>query len=241
MVDQLTDVARHWTELGRTRPMWAALTATHRSAGGDWDSAEFLRTGHQEVAAVLRQLSARDIPVTTGTALDFGCGPGRLSSGLAAAGFDRVVGVDVSPTMLATARELVPDERVEFLHNTGSDLASVPSDSVDLVYSCRVLQHLPQALAHGYVREFFRVAAPGAPVVFQLPTAPVPGLVGTALRLAPRPVLVRLRRGMEMVGTAPAAVTRIVAEAGGVTVSIEEDVSAGPRWQSQLYLTRVRS
>ena len=49
----------------------------------------------------------------------------------------------------------------------------------------------------------------------------------------------RVRAGMQMHGTAPAAVTRVVAAAGGVTVSIEEDASAGPRWRSHLYVVRA--
>jgi ubiquinone/menaquinone biosynthesis C-methylase UbiE len=98
-------------------------------------------------------------PPKTGTALDFGCGPGRLSAGLAAAGFSRVVGVDVSTTMFAKAREIVDDDRCEFVHDDGTELATVADDSIDLVYSCRVLQHMPPELALGYVRHFLRVAA----------------------------------------------------------------------------------
>jgi SAM-dependent methyltransferase len=164
-----------------------------------------------------------------------------LSAALVSAGFSRVLGVDVSPSMLAAARELVIDPRVEFVQNDRPDLGAVPTGSIDLVYSCRVLQHLPPSVAHGYIREFLRVAAPGAPVVFQLPSGPAPGPVGMALRLAPRWLVDRARKGMQMHGTAPAEVTRLVAEAGGTTISIEDDTSAGPRWRSHLYVTRARA
>lgn len=237
MVDQLRTVASRWTELGDTDPMWAALTNSGK--GGQWDAQEFLRTGRAEIDAVLALLRRRGVDHGTGTALDFGCGPGRLTAGLAAAGFDRVIGVDLSATMLAKAAEILPAElasRCEFLHNTGSDLAAVPSGTVDLVYCCRVLQHMPPQLAHGYIREFLRVAAPGAPVVFQIPAEPT-GLVGSAMQVLPAAVLNRLRKGMEMHGTDPAAVSRLVADAGGRTVSIEDDASAGPRWKSRLYVT----
>lgn len=217
--------------------MWAALTDAGK--GGTWDTAEFLRTGRREVDAVLALLARRGVAPTMGTALDFGCGPGRLTAGLAAAGFARVIGMDVSPTMLARATEIVDDGRCEFLLNTGTDLAAVPAGTVDLVYTCRVLQHMPTALSHGYIREFLRVAAPGAPVVFQIPSEPAGGPVGRAMRALPTPVLDRLRKGMQMHGTPPAAVTRLIAEAGGVTVSIEEDDSAGPRWRSHLYVVRT--
>lgn len=235
---QLTDVARRWDQLGSRDPLWAALTYPNRS-DRRWETAEFLRTGRREVDAVLALLTRRGAHPVRGTALDFGCGPGRLTAGLVAAGFSRVIGIDVSPTMLVKARELVPDPRCEFMHNEGPRLSGVPDRSVDLIYSCRVLQHMPTALAHGYVREFYRVAAPGAVAVFQLPSDPVPGVVGAVLALVPAPVLSRLRRGMQMHGTPTAEVTRLVADAGGVTVSVERDTSAGPRWQSHLYITRA--
>lgn len=235
---QLTDVARRWDQLGSRDPLWAALTYPSRS-DRRWEAAEFLRTGRHEVDAVLALLTRRGAQPVLGTALDFGCGPGRLTAGLVAAGFSRAIGIDVSPTMLAKARELVPDPRCEFVHNEGPRLSGIPDGSVDLVYSCRVLQHIPTALAHGYVREFYRVAAPGAVAVFQLPSDPVPGVVGAVLALVPARVLSGLRRGMQMHGTPTAEVTRLVADAGGVTVSVEQDTSAGPRWQSHLYITRA--
>lgn len=238
MSNNLIGVARRWTQLGDADPMWAALTDAGR--GGTWDAQDFLRTGRREIEAVLALLTRRGITPKTGTALDFGCGPGRLSAGLAAAGFARVIGVDVSATMLAKAREIVDDDRCEFVHDEGTALASVADDSIDLVYSCRVLQHMPPALAHGYIRHFLRVATPGGVVVFQLPAAPA-GLVGGAMKALPAPVLDRLRAGMQMHGTAPAEVTRVIAEAGGVTVSVEEDASAGPRWRSHLYVVRAEN
>ncbi|HZG89000.1 MAG TPA: class I SAM-dependent methyltransferase [Pseudonocardia sp.] len=236
MANSLTGVTSRWTQLGDTDPMWAALTDSGK--GGRWDPADFLRTGRAEIDAMLALLTRRGVTPKTGTALDFGCGPGRLTAGLAAAGFARAIGVDVSPTMLAKAREIVTDERCEFVQDDGTELATVADDSVDLVYSCRVLQHMPPALSHGYIRHFLRVAAPGGIVVFQLPAVPA-GVVGGAMRALPGPVLNRLRAGMQMHGTPADAVTRLVAEAGGVTVSVEPDTSAGPRWHSYLYVVRA--
>jgi len=231
----IAGVIRRWTRLGVADPLWAALTDTGR---GRWDPVEFLRTGRREVDAVLELLARRGVAPKLGTALDFGCGPGRLTAGLAAAGFGRAIGVDVSPSMLAKARELVDDDRCEFVHDAGTELASIPDASIDLVYSARVLQHLPPALARGYIRHFLRVAAPGGVVVFQLPREPV-GATGALMRALPAAALDRMRAGMQMHGADPAAITRAVAAAGGVTVSIEEDASAGPRWRSHLYVVRA--
>lgn len=237
MSDRLPDVVRRWTVLGGSDPMWAALTTGSRR--GRWETDEFLSSGRMEINAMLALLDRRGVTPTPGTALDFGCGPGRLTAGLAGAGFARVIGVDVSPAMLVKAREIVADDRCEFLIDTSAELSTIASGSVDLLYTSRVLQHMPPPLAHGYIRQFLRVAAPGGVVVFQLPAEPVGGCVGEALRVLPGWILDRLRHGMQMHGTPPAAVTRVVAEAGGVTVSVEDDSSAGPRWRSHLYITRA--
>jgi len=233
---ELEHVARRWAQLGADDPLWAALT-TRRRGGWDWDA--FLRSGHAEIDALLDLLARRGLDPARGMALDFGCGPGRLSAGLAAAGFARVLGIDVAPSMIAAARRNVADPRCDFQLNSAADLRNVASGSVDLVYCARVLQHLPPPLAAGYLREFLRVVAPAGVVAFQLPSGPR-GPAGHAARLLPARVRDRLRHGMQMHGAPPDTVARVVADAGGVTVSVEDDQLAGPHWHSHLYLARPR-
>lgn len=276
----LRDVAAAWTELGSDDPMWAALTLpgksnrksgrksgrkSRRAQSGDdeptgWTESEFLATGRTEIDAMLARLDELNVSPRRGTALDFGCGPGRLTAALAAAGFSLAIGLDISLSMLETARRLTAAPAgdldstragaagdaegvlpgvCEFRHNDGPTLAGIADDSVDLVYTCRVLQHMPPALAAGYVREFLRVTAPGGLVVFQLPAEPAPGIVGALMRRLPAPVLNRLRHGMQMHGTTPTEVTALVAAAGCRTVAIDADTSAGPRWRSYLYIAEV--
>ncbi|MEJ2886626.1 class I SAM-dependent methyltransferase [Actinomycetospora aeridis] len=235
----IDEVSRTWTRLGEEDPMWAVLTDADK-AGGRWSAADFLATGVEEIAAVLARLAELGLEPGRDRALDFGCGAGRLSHGLAQAGFADVVGLDISPTMLAAARRTVEAPACRFEQVTGADLAAVPSDSVDLVYSCRVLQHMPPPLAHGYVREFHRVVRPGGVVVFQMPTAPARTPAGLVLRLLPQPVAVRLRRGMEMHGTPERDVRALVASLGARVVTADPDTSAGERWQSRLYVTTGR-
>jgi SAM-dependent methyltransferase len=231
----LDDVSRTWTKLGDEDPMWAVLT--DKGKRGRWSPAEFLATGVDEIAAVTARLAELGLDVGRERALDFGCGAGRLSHGLAVAGFDEVLGCDISSTMLDKAREIVPDAACRFVQVTGTDLSAVETDSVDLVYSCRVLQHMPPALAHGYVREFWRVARPGAVVVFQMPTQPSASLAGRVLAALPVPVARFLRRGMEMHGTPEPEVRALVGSLGARVVAADPDTSAGPRWDGRLYVT----
>jgi SAM-dependent methyltransferase len=231
----LDDVSRTWTKLGDEDPMWAVLT--DRGKRGRWSPEEFLATGVDEITAVTARLAELGLDVRHERALDFGCGAGRLSHGLATAGFGEVLGCDISPTMLDKAREIVPDDACRFVQVTGTDLSAVETDSVDLVYSCRVLQHMPSALAHGYVREFWRVARPGGVVVFQMPTQPSASVAGRVLGALPVPVARLLRRGMEMHGTPEPEVRALVSSLGARVVAADPDTSAGPRWDGRLYVT----
>ena len=104
--------------------------------------------------------------------MDFGCGVGRLSQALAVH-FDRVVGIDIAASMIQTAAQLngIPG-RCEYMHNVRADLAALGDESVDFIYSNITLQHMVPSLAGSYIREFFRIARPGAHVIFQLPSRP---------------------------------------------------------------------
>ncbi len=137
--------------------------------GRKWDVQEFLQTGEDEIAALIDELRSLGLEADD-SALDFGCGVGRLSIPLSNR-FTRVVGVDIAPTMVEIARSLAADRsNVEFIVNDRPDLAMLSSSSIDLVYSNIVLQHMDQSLARGYLREFFRVVRPNGYVVFQIPS-----------------------------------------------------------------------
>src|SRR5262245_37455315 len=75
--------------------------------------------------------------------LDFGCGDGQLCAELRAAGWERVVGVDVAQTRIARARQTYPD--LEFYDQPL--MQSVLSGSAfDLIVMDNVIEHLPDPL-----------------------------------------------------------------------------------------------
>ena len=163
---QLRRLRRVWQTLGRDDPLWAVLSHADKR-GRRWQREEFLATGRVEIDSQLAALAARGYPRGRELALDFGCGAGRLSRALAGH-FERVIGVDVSASMVAAARELNADlDNVEFRENASPRIEHVADASVDLVFSHITLQHIPTALAAGYVEEFLRVLAPGGVAVFQ--------------------------------------------------------------------------
>jgi len=155
-MNDLNHLRRVWQTLGRDDPLWAVLSHADKR-GGRWDPEEFFATGRAEIDTQMHLLAARRWPAGRALALDFGCGAGRLSRALAAH-FEQVIGVDVSASMIDTARSLNRDvANVEFRENPSPRIENVADASVDLVYSSITLQHIPAALAKGYVAEFFRI------------------------------------------------------------------------------------
>ncbi|AQZ63509.1 similar to Methylase involved in ubiquinone/menaquinone biosynthesis [[Actinomadura] parvosata subsp. kistnae] len=184
----LSDIGKDWTELGKSDPLWAVLTEPGRRHG-KWSDAEFMATGIIQVNDDLDWLERHGICVPRGRALDFGCGAGRLTNALAKH-FPEVVGVDIAEPMLQEARRLDRSGgRVRFVHRAAPDLACFENDSFDLVYTDRVLQHLPPDLARGYLRELLRVARPGGAVVVGIPDRAKHPLVGLGARMIPPAVL----------------------------------------------------
>jgi len=174
---QLDRLRSVWETLGRDDPLWAVLSQADKR-GGRWNPQEFLATGRVEIDSQMAALAPSGYPRRRGLALDFGCGAGRLTRALAAH-FERVIGIDVSASMVAAATRLNADvANAEFRVNASPRLEAVADASVDFVFSHITLQHIPASLAAGYVGEFFRVLAPGGAAVFQFTTGPDRSLRG---------------------------------------------------------------
>src|SRR5918997_3838421 len=94
--------------------------------------------------------------------LDLGCGTGRHTLWLAAAGA-RVTAVDFSEGMLAEARRKPGADAVRFLAHDLHDPLPLPDGAFDLVVSGLVLEHLRDL--SGFFREARRVLRPGGRAV----------------------------------------------------------------------------
>jgi SAM-dependent methyltransferase len=178
---ELSEEKRNWEEFAAQDPFWAVLSQTDRKYGR-WVREDFYRTGETQIAEVMDHAEQLDRPRNREAALDFGSGVGRLTRALAGR-FDRVVGVDISQTMVDNATRFNDDvPNVSFQVNARPDLRVFGDASFDLVNTRIVLQHLPdRAMIEGYLTEFLRVLRPGGLLVFQLPSA-----LPLVLRLQPR-------------------------------------------------------
>lgn len=140
------DPDKSWERFGSTNPYYGVITNA-RFKGSSLSGAEkksFFRSGEEHIENVFANAgSIFDSKINCGTALDFGCGVGRLTLPLAHR-FKRVLAMDISPSMLDVAKKNCADadvKNVEFL--ISDDALSRLTDDVDFIHSYIVLQHIP--------------------------------------------------------------------------------------------------
>ena len=148
-----------WDRRARIDPRyWVAATA-------EADDASYQASALKDTAALLEGLPQALGPGAR--VLDLGCGIGRLAAQLAGRCAE-VIGIDVSPAMIAEARRLHAGRPgLRFLPNSGIDLADFPDSHFDLVFSYSVLPHLPEDVLEGYFLEVGRVLTLGGVFRYQ--------------------------------------------------------------------------
>ena len=168
---KLEELQKHWDEFGKVDPLWAILSAPG-TEGGRWKLGEFFATGREEIKSVLDYVKVHNGSVPEGSALDFGCGVGRLTQALCPF-FAKVTGVDIAPAMLEQANQLnqFPGQ-CSFVLNARDDLRILEDRTQAFIYTSRVLQHMSPAYSKSYIKDFLRILKPGGILVFQLTEGP---------------------------------------------------------------------
>lgn len=121
---------RDWNTLGETEPFFAVLTEDRflRERMSEVDREAFFASGEADITQIFEL-----IDFAPKSALDFGCGVGRLTRALTKR-VDHVIGVDAAESMLRIARENVPE---------ASFTSTIPNERFDLIVSLIVFQHIP--------------------------------------------------------------------------------------------------
>jgi SAM-dependent methyltransferase len=227
----VTDPRHGWDEIGRLDGRWAILSDPGKRGGG-WETAEFFETGRLEIDEVLKRGAELGLPHAHETALDFGCGMGRLTRAMAGT-FRRALGVDISPVMVREAQELnrdVPGCSFEIIGDDGLD--QFQDQTFDFIYSRLVLQHIADGRkAEAAVRGLAGLVAVGGLLVFQ-----VPEKLSFRRRLQIRPRLYTVLRGLRvapeflyrriglhpirMHGIAEASVVQLVTDGGATIIDV---------------------
>jgi SAM-dependent methyltransferase len=209
------------------RAVWDALAAAETEVYvGD------PARGEEELAALFGRLGANP---RGGVCVEVGCGPGRMTGALAAR-FDRVVAVDVSPGMIARAREEVTAPNVEFRAVSGERLDGVADASADVAVCYLVLQHLPsRRLVHSYVGELARSLRPRGEAFVQLPVLHG-GLVPRLWRGLRTPAARISKPELRGVRLTRREVDRAIAAAGLTVVATDVGPHSPYRFSTDLFL-----
>jgi SAM-dependent methyltransferase len=143
-----------------SKPQWSA----YREDLAYIHDAGFGRFAHGAAALLLEELTRQG--VDRGLVIDMGCGSGILSEALAGRGFD-LLGIDLSPALIARARKRVPDGvfRVESLLTAQLP----PSVAVAIVGECVNYLFDEKHSVEGVrqvLRRAFEALTPGGLLVF---------------------------------------------------------------------------
>jgi 2-polyprenyl-3-methyl-5-hydroxy-6-metoxy-1,4-benzoquinol methylase len=136
------DSDRAWNRIGATDPYFGVLTSDGSRAASQAGPArdEFFRSGTAHIDRVFGAVRALVPEFAPRRAADFGCGVGRLVMPLARK-VSEVVGIDISPAMLAEARSNCEREGL-----TNVSFCQSPTElkgSFDFIHSFIVFQHIP--------------------------------------------------------------------------------------------------
>lgn len=166
----LKDIQRSWDAYGKDDPMWAILVDPQK-ANNRWDESEFFRTGEVVAQDVMSWSERLGLPSDRNVFLDFGCGIGRLTQAFARY-FDKCIGVDIAPSMIDRAKKCNKHgSRITYVVNDSDDLSRFKANSIDMIYTEYVLQHMHPNASKQYISEMIRILKPGGLLSFQLPSS----------------------------------------------------------------------
>jgi SAM-dependent methyltransferase len=160
----MRDTDKDWIKIAEDRPYFGVLTNSKFANPTPEALVDFFRSGEDNVAHSLRVLRHFFGPFAPKSALDFGCGVGRLTIPLAKE-TGKAVGVDVAPKMreLAAKHGNAQGVDVEFV-------ATVPDGrQFDFVISLIVLQHIPPQRGYRLIGDLWRAVASNGGFNIQFP------------------------------------------------------------------------
>jgi SAM-dependent methyltransferase len=194
---------KDWEQWGASDPYFGVYSRDRFRADAMNAEArdEFFRSGEEHITRTLHDLSeAFGMRFEPRSALDFGSGVGRLVIPLAHR-MDRVVGVDISPSMIVEARRnclVAGVSKVDFTES--DDELSRVEGVFDLVHSYIVLQHISWRRGRGILQALADRVASGGCLAVQILTGHgaspiVRGLVRIRYAFPPANWLRNLLRG----------------------------------------------
>jgi SAM-dependent methyltransferase len=153
------DTDQDWQLIGERNPYWGVLTADKfkRAKLDSTSIEEFFASGDADVSYIVESIRRFIQPdFAPRSAIDFGCGCGRLTLPMARLVSNGAVGVDVSHGMLAEARSHAEARRV----GNVTLQKTIPEGPVDWVNSQIVFQHIPPERGYELLTALLKALGP---------------------------------------------------------------------------------
>jgi ubiquinone/menaquinone biosynthesis C-methylase UbiE len=233
---RLSELEKNWEELGKHDPYWAILTDNTKK-NNKWKIDEFYETGQQGFDIYWNKTKNFGLNIETGYLLDFGCGVGRLTQA-ACRYFDKVVGVDVSSSMINLAQKNNKFEnKCNYIINKKDDLKIFSDNSFDFILSLLTLQHMDPEYSKKYIGEFIRVLKPQGVILFNIPSE-IEGFQNKILEYIIYHINMILNKYfkkpiMEMYGINKNEVEKYILNNNGILIAVEKRKISN--WSSYTY------
>jgi SAM-dependent methyltransferase len=169
----MRDTDADWRSMAETEPFYSVLTSEEfLSAKLDQAAIDrFYTSGETDISWVFNMLTHHFGAFEPKSALDFGCGVGRLTFAMAKRAAV-VTGVDIAPVMLDHA-----NKRCAHLGQVNVRFQTeLPEDRVEWINSYIVLQHIPPQRGLGILGRMFDLLVPRGRISIQLTISREPRL-----------------------------------------------------------------
>lgn len=162
-----------WEKIGKNDPYYGVLTFDkYRTNNLDASGRiGFFESGTQHMVELVERVECNFGKLSKNTAVDFGCGVGRLALPLAKdIGFSRVVCVDISQSMLAEAKKSAGEfgiNNIEFV--VADDSLAGLKEEYDFIHSFIVFQHIPVKRGEMIIKHLINRLSSGGVAALQMP------------------------------------------------------------------------
>ncbi len=181
------DTDADWRRLAEAEPYWAVLSSPDfkRDALKDDTLDAFYASGRAHIAAVAAEASGlTGAPFKVRSALDFGCGVGRLTEAMTAYA-DEVTGYDIAPGMISVAKARPLGGAIRYVD-------VLPEGPFDWISSYIVFQHIPPERGLALLEQLLQRLRPGGVISLHFNLSRDAGLKRPPLnrlvrQLAPQP------------------------------------------------------
>ncbi|MFT4664009.1 MAG: ubiquinone/menaquinone biosynthesis C-methylase UbiE [Polaribacter sp.] len=241
---KLNDLKKNWDQFGKEDPYWAILTDPDKK-DNKWDEQDFFESGRLRTDQVAKRIRRLNPNFSFHSALDFGCGSGRLTQGLANH-FEMVAGVDIAASMIQLANEKNKKDNCTYFLNEKNDLSLFKNKEFDFVFSEMTLQHMQPKYAKNYIKDFLRIIKPEGIIMFQIPSKPDRGtrihhsfssrIKQSFSRFLRPKSLENKALIMEMYWIPIDEMVAFLTEHGAKIIMIKKNNAAGDSWDSYSYI-----